>query len=87
MPAEVHHLVDKLLAKDDFYPEKSEEEREHIAWAIAQIQTGHGKRHKKKSGVAKELSRIASALDQNGLHDLADSLTEVMTSLALPSGK
>jgi hypothetical protein len=35
MPKVVHDLVDKLLADPDFYPEKSEEDRESTAWAIA----------------------------------------------------
>ncbi len=35
MPKPVHDLVDTLLDDPDFYPEKSKEDRESTAWAIA----------------------------------------------------
>jgi len=35
MPKPVHDMVEKMLANDSFYPEKSEEDRESAAWAIA----------------------------------------------------
>jgi len=67
MPKRVHDLVDKLLRKKDFYPDKSEEEREDIAWGIAQKQLGD-----KKSEVVADLLRAADHLDALGLHKEAD---------------
>jgi len=35
MPKELHDKVNELLKNDSFYPEKSEKEREDLAWPIA----------------------------------------------------
>ena len=35
MPKKIHDKVDDLLNSDSFYPEKSEKEREELAWPIA----------------------------------------------------
>ena len=35
MPKKIHDKVDDLLRSDSFYPEKSEKEREELAWPIA----------------------------------------------------
>ena len=35
MPKKIHDKVDDLLSSDSFYPEKSEKEREELAWPIA----------------------------------------------------
>ena len=51
MPKPVHDLVDKLLDNPDFYPEKSKEDRESTAWAIAY---SNFKKRKKKSFNMKE---------------------------------
>lgn len=40
MPKEVHDCVQDLLSKDDFYPDKSESERESAAWGICQERHG-----------------------------------------------
>ncbi len=43
MPQVVHDLVDKLLADNSFYPDKSPEERRRIAWATATKMNEEGK--------------------------------------------
>jgi hypothetical protein len=35
MPKKLHDKVNELLKNDSFYPEKSEKEREDLAWPIA----------------------------------------------------
>jgi hypothetical protein len=35
MPKKLHDKVNELLKSDSFYPEKSEKEREDLAWPIA----------------------------------------------------
>lgn len=35
MPKKIHDKVDELLSSDSFYPDKSEKEREELAWPIA----------------------------------------------------
>ena len=47
MPKPVHDLVDKILEDSNFYPEKSEEDRESTAWAIAYSKFNKTKRKKK----------------------------------------
>jgi len=48
MPKPVHDLVDTLLDNPDFYPEKSKEDRESTAWAIAYSNYNKNKKRKKK---------------------------------------
>ena len=47
MPKPVHDMVDTLLEDPDFYPEKSKEDRESTAWAIAYSKFNKTKRKKK----------------------------------------
>lgn len=54
MPKPVHDLVDKLLDNPDFYPEKSDKDRESTAWAIAYSNFNKRKKQKKKSFNMKE---------------------------------
>ena len=54
MPKPVHDLVDTLLDNSDFYPEKSKEDRESTAWAIAYSNYNKNKKGKKKSFNLKE---------------------------------
>lgn len=62
MPKPVHDLVDKLLDNPDFYPEKSKEDRESTAWAIAYSNFNKRKKRNKKSFNMKEY-RIAQKPD------------------------
>lgn len=43
MPKAIHDAANKMIADKGFYPDKSEEDRKSIAWAIAT------KAHKKKA--------------------------------------
>ena len=51
MPKPVHDMVKKMLANESFYPDKSEEDRESTAWAIAYSKFN---KRKKKSFNMKE---------------------------------
>lgn len=70
MPKVVHDLVDKLLAKKDFYP--GDKDRESKAWAIAYKQVGG-----KKSNRYVSVLRCANALDEIGYYKEADELTKI----------
>ena len=48
MPKPVDDLVDKLLDNPDFYPEKSKEDKESTAWAIAYSNFNKRKKKMKK---------------------------------------
>lgn len=74
MPKEVHDLVNKLLRKKDFYPEKSEEDRKSTAWAIATEQIK--KKHHKSSYVL-EFIKCASILDELGFYKEADQVIKL----------
>lgn len=51
MPKPVHDMVEKMLKNESFYPDKSEEDRESTAWAIAYSKFN---KRKKKSFNMKE---------------------------------
>ena len=75
MPKRVHDLVNKLLRKKDFYPDKSQEEREDIAWGIAQKQLGD-----KKSETVESLLKAAEYLDSVGFYKEADVIAKTLKS-------
>ena len=54
MPKPVHDMVEKMLANESFYPDKSEEDRESTAWAIAYSKFNKRKKSKKKAFNLKE---------------------------------
>ncbi len=60
MPKPVHDMVDKMLADESFYPNKSKEDRESTAWAIAYSKY---KKRKKKSYWIIDGKLIKTALD------------------------
>ena len=60
MPKPVHDMVDKMLADESFYPEKSKKAREATAWAIAYSKY---KKRKKKSYWIIDDKLIKTALD------------------------
>lgn len=47
-------MVEKMLANDSFYPEKSEEDRKSTAWAIAYSDYNKNKKRKSNSFNMKE---------------------------------
>ena len=52
MPAPVDKLHDELMSDPDFYPEKSDKEKDAIAWAISWSK--HNKSKKKKKNKIKK---------------------------------
>ena len=60
MPKPVHDMVDKMLADKSFYPNKSKEDRESTAWAIA---CSKYNKRKKKSYWIIDGKLIKTALD------------------------
>ncbi|MBS1722749.1 MAG: hypothetical protein JSS66_07040 [Armatimonadetes bacterium] len=70
MPKDVHDCVNKLKAKEDFYP--GDPDRESIAWGIC---WKNKKRKQAKAGA--ELYRLAQALDDAGEHEAADVVDEL----------
>lgn len=82
MPKIIHDLVNKLLRKKDFYPDRPQKERESLAWAIAYKQKGHTRKHKKHASAFRELSACANNLDLRGLHEEADLITRALWRLA-----
>jgi hypothetical protein len=46
MPAPVDKLHDELMNDPDFYPEKSDKQKDAIAWAIAWSKHNKGKKKK-----------------------------------------
>lgn len=46
MPAPVDKLHDELMNDSDFYPEKSDKQKDAIAWAIAWSKHNKGKKKK-----------------------------------------
>jgi len=79
MPKEVEKFVKDRLNDSDFYPEKSEEEREQIAWGIGtkQYKKKHHQKLKsktksRKSDVINDLIKLAMSYDQMGLYQQAD---------------
>jgi hypothetical protein len=93
MPKPVHDMVDSMLADKSFYPEKSKDDRESTAWAIAYSQ--YNKRRKKKkssvqhSAVRKaelnQLHRDITSLENNNKHKEAEILNNKFTRLAQTS--
>jgi len=90
MPKPVDDMVDSMLADKSFYPEKSKDDRESTAWAIAYSQ--YNKRKKSSvqhSAVRKaelnQLHRDITLLENNNKHKEAEILNSKFTRLAQTS--
>jgi len=79
MPKPVHDCVNKLLSKDDFYPGKSQEDRESAAWGICY--KNYNKKHE-KAEVLKSVDEVTSALEAQGLWKEATLLHKVFMRIA-----
>jgi len=93
MPKPVDDMVDSMLADKSFYPEKSKDDRESTAWAIAYSQYNK-RRKKKKSSVQhstvrkaelNQLHRDITLLENNNKHKEAEILNSKFTRLAQTS--
>lgn len=69
MPKKVHELVNKLLKQKDFYPDKSEKDRESSAWAIAYSQL------KNHAFSVSDFLKYSDILDSLGLFKECDDLS------------
>lgn len=81
MPKFVDDLANKLKDDPDFYPEKSDKQREGIAWAVAWSQFKKNKKSKRKSNL-QLLNKVISALEENNFHKEADHLHKVFLKLS-----
>lgn len=84
MPKFVDDLANKLKEDPDFYPEKSDKQREGIAWAVAWSQFKK-KKSKKKSTRKSNLNRlnkIITTLEDNNLTKEAYELHRVFLKLS-----
>jgi len=66
-PEVVEDCVNKLLRKEDFYPDRNEEERKRLAWAICTKQYNEGKLRSNTNWVKKE-----GVLEIAGLYEYDD---------------
>lgn len=63
MPKAVEELKDKLLSDPKFYEDKSPEEQESIAWAIAYKQYNQKKKKTKKKADSQSIKNVFSILN------------------------
>ena len=82
MPKPVDDLVKTLLEDPNFYPEKSEKDKESTAWAIAWSQYNKKKNKKKKKKALSKLNKVITALEKSGSLRLANELNEIFTRIA-----
>lgn len=85
MPKFVDDLANKLKEDPGFYPEKSDKQREGIAWAVAWSQFKKNKKKKKKStrkSSLELLNKVIEALEERNLVKEANSLHKVFLKLS-----
>lgn len=85
MPKFVDDLANKLKDDPDFYPEKSDKQREGIAWAVAWSQFKKNKKKKKKSTRKSNLqllNNVIGALEEMNLVKEAGNLHKVFIKLS-----
>lgn len=93
MPKPVDDMVDSMLADKSFYPEKSKDDRESTAWAIAYSQYNKRRKNKKSSvqhsevrkAELNQLHRDITLLENNNKHKEAEILNSKFTRLAQTS--
>lgn len=83
MPKFVDDLANKLKEDPDFYPEKSDKQREGIAWAVAwsQFKKKKNKKTKKKSSL-ELLNKVITALEDKNFNKEAENLHKVFLKLS-----
>ena len=81
MPKKVDEIHDALIADPNFYPEKSDKQKESIAWAIAWSKfKKKSKKRKKKS--MDDLNKVITALENYGMLKEADELHNIFIKVA-----
>jgi len=84
MPKFVDDLANKLKEDPDFYPEKSDKQREGIAWAVAwsQFKKKKNKKKSKRSSNLQILNKIITALEEKNFTKEANDLHKVFIKLS-----
>jgi len=88
MPKFVEDLVEELLSKKDFYPEKSEKEQKAIAYAIAYKRLKSKKSKKRNSSTvsniktAQILNKYSIKLEHNNNFKESDALINLIQNLS-----
>jgi len=80
MPKKVDEIHDALIADPEFYPDKSDKQKESIAWAIAWSKFKKTKKRKKKS--INELNKVITALEEKGFEKEASALHEIFLKIS-----
>ena len=81
MPKKVDEIHDALIADPNFYPEKSDKQKESIAWAIAWSKfKKKSKKRKKKS--MDDLNKVIIALEDYGMQKEANELHNIFVKVA-----
>lgn len=84
MPKKIHDKVDDLLSSDSFYPEKSEKEREELAWPIATNIVKESSFNLKRFTYAQTADEI---LKSTSLKDFATKFAQYTSTLGLTSAQ
>lgn len=79
MPKVLDEFVKDRLADPGFYPDKSQEERESIAWAIAN--KNRDKLAHAPAASRGEMFAISTALDVMGCYGVADAVDEIASNI------
>jgi hypothetical protein len=86
MPKFVDDLANKLKEDPDFYPEKSDKQREGIAWAVAWSQFNKNKSKKSKKTKKKSnleiLNKVITALEEKSYIKEAQILHNIFVKLS-----
>jgi len=90
MPKPVDDMVHSMLADKSFYPEKSKDDRESTAWAIAYSQYNKRKKSSVQHSTVRkaeinQLHRDITLLENNNKHKEAEILNSKFTRLAQTS--
>lgn len=82
MPKKVDEIHDALIADPEFYPEKSDKQKESIAWAIAWSKFKNKKSKKRKKKSMKELNKVITALEDKGYEKEANALHQIFLKIS-----
>lgn len=82
MPKKVDEIHDALIADPEFYPEKSDKQKESIAWAIAWSKFKNKKSKKRKKKSMKELNKVITALEDKGFEKEANALHQIFLKIS-----
>ena len=84
MPKFVDDLANKLKEDPEFYPEKSDKQREGIAWAVAwsQFKKNKNKKKSKRKSSLQLLNKVIKALEEKNFIKEANDLHKVFIKLS-----